>query len=92
MKLKTLMLLMVSFYLIIFIYSALIIMNYAVLKIDGPKNLCGFCKGDVKTLARQMNLDSLTIIDADGAEYFFDKKGLNKIKEGGMSYKQAKKH
>ena len=32
----------------------------------------------------------LLIIDADGTEYFFDKKVFNTIKNGGMSYKQAK--
>ena len=56
------------------------------------KNICPYCKGDVKNLARQMDLDSLKIIDADGTEYLFDKKGLNTIKNGGMSYKQAKQN
>jgi hypothetical protein len=66
--------------------------GHGVLKIDGPLNMCPYCKGDVKTMARKLNLDSLTIIDADGTKYFFDKKGLNKIKDGGMGYKKAKVH
>lgn len=56
------------------------------------KNICPYCKGDVKKLAQQMNLDTFKIIDADGTEYLFDKKGLNTIKNGGMSYKQAKQN
>lgn len=63
--------------------------GHGILIIKG-KNTCPYCKGDIKTFARQMNLDSLKIIDADGTEYLFDKKGLNTIKNGGMSYKQAK--
>ena len=56
------------------------------------KILCPYCKGDVKTLARQMNLNSLFIIDADGTEYLFDKDGLEKIIDGGMNYKKAKQN
>ena len=62
-----------------------------ILEIKG-KNICPYCKGDVKKLARQMDLNSLTIIDADGSIYKFDKKGLLPVKEGGMGYKKAKVH
>jgi RHS repeat-associated protein len=65
--------------------------GHGTLTIKG-KNACPYCKGDIKTLARQMNLDSLRIIDTDGTEYLFDKKGLNTIKNGGMNYKQAKQN
>ncbi len=57
-----------------------------ILKVEG-KVLCPYCKGDVKNMARIMELDSLTIHDADGKVHTFVGDELKSIKEGGKGYK-----
>jgi RHS repeat-associated protein len=51
--------------------------------------MCGWCKGDVKTRARQMKLDELHVEEAaTGKNYFFDREGLLKG-SAGRSWKDA---
>jgi hypothetical protein len=51
------------------------------------KNACSFCRGDVKTIARALDLDSLTVIDDDGRVlYFLDSDALRPVSEGGKGW------
>ena len=59
------------------------------LEIQGKK-MCPYCKGDVKKLGTQMELDSLTILDADGSIYVFNKDEMKPVKDGGLGYNDAK--
>jgi RHS repeat-associated protein len=56
------------------------------------KTPCGFCKGDIKTMARKIGLEKLTIIDEEtGNVYEFVGDDLKQVSKGGKSYKKAKK-
>jgi hypothetical protein len=48
---------------------------------------CDYCKGDVKTIARALQLDSLTVHDADGCIIeFLSPKDLLPLSQGGKGW------
>jgi hypothetical protein len=52
------------------------------------KNVCAnYCRGDVKTLARLLELENLKVKDADGTIYNFpSRESLQPIKNGGQRW------
>ena len=55
--------------------------------------ICGWCKTDIKTMARLQQLDQLTVIHISRqgtTTYVFPGEGLRTIPEGGMSWKSAR--
>ena len=54
------------------------------------KNVCQqYCKGDIKTVARSLNLNSLTVQDTDGAiSHFPTPDSLQTVKNGGQGWKK----
>ncbi len=58
----------------------------ATLKITGIK-CCPWCRGDIKTLARAMQLDSLVVYDGDGARIEFRSPlDLLPVRQGGLAW------
>ena len=50
------------------------------------ENICPYCKGDVKTMARDLELKKLVIVDADGKVHSFEGSELNIVKKGGKGF------
>uniref|UniRef100_UPI001FE17E23 RHS repeat-associated core domain-containing protein n=1 Tax=Chitinilyticum litopenaei TaxID=1121276 RepID=UPI001FE17E23 len=50
------------------------------------KDACPYCKGDIKTMARTLGLDELTVHN-NGRTIKFTKQELNTIKQGGKGWK-----
>lgn len=58
-----------------------------ILKVTG-KIVCPYCKGDIKKMAQRLNLEKLTVIDADGKIYTFTGENeLKPVKNGGRGWK-----
>ncbi len=58
------------------------------LEIEGMTVCAPYCRGDVKTMARSLDLDSLTVKDADDTIYNFPtRQSLQPIKDGGQGWK-----
>lgn len=56
------------------------------LEVSG-KLICPYCKGDIKKMAIQLELEELTIRDANDSVYKFNKSDLAPVKKGGKGYK-----
>jgi hypothetical protein len=60
--------------------------GHGTVRITGIK-VCSWCKGDIKTLARLMSLDSMTVYDADGAVIEFrNPEELQPVRSGGKAW------
>jgi hypothetical protein len=60
------------------------------LEIQGLNVCAPYCRGDVKSIARALGLESLTVKDADGTIYHFPtKQSLQPIKNGGQGWKRS---
>ena len=58
------------------------------LEIQGMNVCAPFCRGDVKTMARSLGLESLRVKDADGTIYYFPTpQSLRSIRNGGQGWK-----
>jgi hypothetical protein len=57
------------------------------LEIQGRNGCTNYCRGDVKTMARLLELDRLEVKDADGTIYNFPTpQSLKPIKQGGQGW------
>jgi cytidine deaminase len=67
-------------------YSAGIRGGHGVLAIDGMP-CCPWCRGDIKTLARALQLETLTVRDADGSIMKFETpRDFLPIRQGGKAW------
>ena len=58
-----------------------------VLVVQGKVVCQPYCTGDVKTMARALDLDKLTVLDDDGLLYHFpDPQSLQPVKRGGQGW------
>jgi hypothetical protein len=56
------------------------------LVVEGIK-ICPWCKGDIKTLARELRLQSLSVVDADGVRIeFLAPDDFRPIRQGGKAW------
>lgn len=54
----------------------------ATLRVKGDLTVCRACRGDVKTMARKLGLEKLTVVDADGKVYSFVGDELKPLPQG----------
>jgi len=59
-----------------------------ILTIEG-QSACPYCKGDIKTMGRALNLDEL-VVNNNGKSITFNREELNTIKKGGKGWSGCK--
>ncbi|HEX7314764.1 MAG TPA: PA14 domain-containing protein [Pyrinomonadaceae bacterium] len=68
--------------------------GHGILRVSGSRNVCKYCKGDIKSFASDyLNLETLTVFDTDGIVYTFEAKtgDFRIYQDGGKGWKTTKR-